>query len=298
VRRAIGAFGKPRLGVTFDGGDGALLERLLPLVDVLEVTPDTVARFNNGEPMFSDDTIAILRNASRHVAIVVHGIGLSIGSYDGMSDTYLRMLDRFLAQVDVEWHSEHVGYTHVDGDFLGTMLAVPKTADTLDMLSERVLAIRRRYDLPFLLENIAHLLPSSDDPFSEAGFLNELCDRTGCALIVDVHNIECDAHNYGFDVDAFCRELQWSHVRELHLAGGVERDGFLMDVHSNPTRDRTLTIAADLIRRYDVGSIEVVTYELLREAVPILGEDAIVREIERLRVWLDGVTREPRASSA
>lgn len=79
----------------------------------------------------------------------MHGVSLSIGSHDGWAPTYLHLLDDLLEQVDVAWHSEHLGYTKADGEHLGIMLAMPKTEQALDLVSERVAAIQRRCGIPF-----------------------------------------------------------------------------------------------------------------------------------------------------
>ena len=271
------------IGATYEGRDFDLLERMLPLVDYIEVTPETIAEVHDHEITLSDEVMTELKNIGKARQIVVHGVGLSIGSHEGWSPTYFHLLDDFLEQVDVAWHSEHLGYTKVDDQHLGIMLAMPKTEAVLDMVCERVNKIQERYKLPFLLENIVHVIPDFPGDFSEARFLNALVDRTGCGLILDVYNLQCDAHNHGFDIPRFLNELQLTNVRELHVACGVEHNGFLLDVHSQLTRSSTVQLAQDVVRRSE-GSAEVVVYEFMPEAVPGLGRDAIAEELGRLRV--------------
>jgi len=212
---------------------------------------------------------------------VVHGVGLSIGSASGYSEQYLDLLAEFLDQFAVAWHSEHLGYTTVDGTSLGTMLALPKTEEVLGLLVQRVGEIQSRFELPFLLENIVHLLPDYPGDYSDAGFLNELVARTGCGLLLDVYNLECDAANNNFDIDAFLDELDLDAVGELHVAGGVARDGLQLDVHSRSTDPSTLALAKRVVDR--TPSLGGVTYELLAEAVQVLGAERISAELTRIR---------------
>jgi uncharacterized protein len=88
----------------------------------------------------------------------------------------------------------------------------------------------------------------------------------------------------GFAVDAFLQTLQLEQVWELHLAGGTELDGLLVDVHSRPTRDSTIQLALRVLR--EAPSVSVVTYELLPQAIPLLGHDGVVAELTRLRQLL------------
>jgi len=273
------------IGATYEGRDPGLLERMLPLIDYIEVTPETIAEVDDDEIRLSPEIMTELKNARKSVKVIVHGVSLSIASHDGWSTTYLRLLDAFLEQIDAAWHSEHLAYTRVDGEHLGIMLAVPKIEETLDMVCERVSAVQRRYHLPFLLENVVHVIPDFPGDYSDAAFLNALADRTGCGLILDVYNLECDAHNHGFDVSAFLSELHAANIRELHVACGVEHDGFLLDVHSQLARGSTVALAKDVVGRAS-GNAQVVVYEFMPEAVPGLGHDAIAEQLRRLRAAL------------
>ena len=273
---------RPGLGTTYLGHDPALLARVLPLVDYIETTPDSIALIECGSARIHPQCLEELKSIGGAAQVLVHGIGLSIGSHEGWVEGYLDLLDELLEHVPVAWHSEHLGYTVVDGANLGTMLAMPRTDQALVMLSERVTAIQRRYPMPFLVENIIHMLPDYPGDYSEAAFLNALVARTGCGLILDVYNLECDAHNHGLDIGAFLAELDLTKVREVHVACGSEYRGFLLDAHSRTTRQTTVDLANRVIEGAG-GAVEVVTYELLREAVPALGYDRIEDELRMLR---------------
>ena len=288
---------RPGLATTWEGKDPALLDRVLPLVDAIETTPDALARRRgDGAPSLAPEPLAAIVAAAGVVDVLVHGVGLSIGSASGWSEDYLGLLDELVATVPVRWHSEHLAYTRVDGEEVGTMLALPKTDEALELVCRRVERLRRRYDLPFLLENVVHVLPDYPGDYTEAAFLNELCRRSGCGLILDVYNLECDRHNHGFDVDAFLADLDLGRVREIHVACGVEHRGFLLDVHSRTLRESTLKLAREAVEGAG-GAVEIVTYELLEEAVPVLGHETIAGELERLADALAGA-RLPAVSAA
>jgi uncharacterized protein len=278
----------PCLGATYEGGDTALLERLVAVVDYLEVTPDSIAVGNREEMHLRAQVLDELRMAvAGGTGIVAHGVGLSIGSASGWNDHYLRLLDELFQALPVRWHSEHLGYTTVDGEALGTMLTLPRTEEVLELVCKRVTALQERYPAPFLLENIARMLPDPNGDYDEAGFLNELCKRTGCGLILDVYNLECDAHNHGFDIDGFLDALDFAAVRELHVAGGVELDGMRLDVHSRESAASTLALAVRAAAT--APALWGATYEFLPEAIPVLGHEVIVNEVRRLAASLSPV---------
>jgi uncharacterized protein (UPF0276 family) len=174
------------------------------------------------------------------------------------------------------------------------MLTLPRTTEALDLVVERVSAIRERYGIPFLLENVVRILPDHPAEYSEAAFLNEIGRRTGCGFLLDAYNLECDARNNALDLDAYLDELDLDRVHEMHLAGGVENRGYQLDVHSRRVADTTIGLAERVLAR--TPNLWTITYELLEEAILAVGEDGIVEELARLRDRLLATPR-PRAMS-
>ena len=281
---------RPALATTYEGVGFDLLERVTPLVDYLEIPPDSISRTMmdrasngraSGRAELRPELLDQIESVTSQVGVIVHGIGLSIGSFDQWNESYLYLLDEFFSRFTPQWHSEHLGFTTVCGENLGTMLALPRTEEMLDLVCERIRLIQERYKVPFLMEHIIHLLPDAPADYTPAGFLNEMTARTGCGLILDAYNLECDQHNFGFDVAGFLDELNLEPVREVHVAGGFQHEGFQLDIHSQPTAESTLDLALNLINR--CPNLSIVTYELLKEAIPNLGHDGICAELQRIR---------------
>lgn len=272
---------RPALAVTYEGDDRALLERIVPLVDTIEISPDAIARSDSQHASLRPEVLDEYAAVAPQIKFIAHGVGLSIGSFDHWDEGYLRLLDELFARFELEWHSEHLACTVVAGENTGTMFPMPRTEEALDLICERVRLIQERYPVPFLLEHVIHLLPDAPAEFTPAGFLNAITSRTGCGLVVDAYNLECDAFNQGLDIGAFLDELDLGAVRELHLAGGVQHNGFHLDIHSDTTRDTTLSLALEIVRR--APRLRAVTFEFLKEAVPLLGHDRICAELARIR---------------
>lgn len=269
------------LAVTYEGDDLALLQRIVPLIDTIEISPDTIARSDGKHASLRPEVLEEYQAVRSDVNFVAHGIGLSIGSFDHWEEGYLRLLDELFTRLNLEWHSEHLAYTIVAGENVGTMFALPRTDEALDLVCQRVRLLQERYRVPFLLEHVIHLLPDSPAQYTPAGFLNAITSRTGCGLLLDAYNLECDAMNQGLDIVAFLDELDLEPVRELHLAGGVQHKGFHLDIHSSTTSELGLAVGLEIIHR--APGLRAVTFEFLKEAVPLLGHDAICAELTRIR---------------
>lgn len=270
------------IGTTYDCGDPALLEAILPRVDFIEVSPDGISQLTRGRPAIAPGKLAELRHLAASVRVIAHGTGLSIASHDGMSADYLGLVDLLFDNVPLSWHSEHLSFTGLGGCDTGTMVVMPRMEAAVALVAERVQQIQQRYGIPFLLENVANLLPEHpSQDYSPAEFLNEIARRSGCGLLLDVYNLECDVRNQHINLDAFFAELDFSHVREVHIANGVEHRGLLLDVHSRRTREETRAMADEVLRR--ATKVEVLTFELLPQARAGNGVEAVAAELDLLR---------------
>ncbi len=287
----------PRLGVgfTYQPGLHAAIEACQDQIDFFEVSPDLLCheRGNGAERVLNYDA-ALLADALRWCAprpVVVHGLGLSIGSAAGWSEGYLRILDGWHSLRPFPWHSEHLGFLlTVDrqGQALhtGVPLPLPFTEHALDLLVPRAAALGARYGVPFLLENLTYYLPGlpADGGRDEVAFLNDLTERSGCGLLLDLYNFHCNAVNFGFDAREALARLRLDRVVEIHLAGGAVHDGFILDVHSDVVPEPVWELFEWVAPR--LPSLAGVVYELLEQALPVVGIEGCRRQLERAhRVW-------------
>jgi uncharacterized protein (UPF0276 family) len=281
-----------RVGVNYEGRDPRFVETVLPFADVVEVTPDSVATFRDGAAFIPGETLEELRAVASNKPVTLHGVGLSIASAGAMNDSYFALTDVLMHALDVSWHSEHLGYTTVDGADLGTMLVPPRTHEALQLICGRVEEIQRRYAKPFLLEHVVNLFPDAGGAFTAAAFLNEIVRRTGCGVLLDLYNLECDAHNGIGGLDAFLDEIDLDAVREIHVACGTEDRGLRVDVHSRVTRDTTLALLQRVLPL--TPNVQAVIFEILGPAVPVTGHEAIAAELQRVRAVVESAA--PRSA--
>jgi uncharacterized protein len=266
------------------------------LLDFVEITPETLCRQRqDGATVTLDllpEKVAVAQRTCGPLPMVVHGVELSIGSAHGWNDAYLSMLDRFQAAWPFAWHSEHLGFQTIqdtDGASLevGVPLPLPPTREAVSVVAERARAIRRRYGVPFLLENQAHYLtglPTDPEIGDEIGLLNAIVEQGDCDALLDLHNVYCNAVNHHFDALTAIDRMRLDQVVEIHVAGGTWDGGFWTDAHkgrvAGPVWD---LLEHTLPRTPQVGGI---VFELLEEHAVALGPDAIVEELMRVGdIW-------------
>ena len=277
----------PRFAVTVDAYDTDFAVRVVPHADLIEITPDRWAMPGADGASISERAWDFLAPLVAQRPLILHGVGLSLGSHDDWASSYLGLLDELFDEFRPLWHSEHLAYSEVDGESLGTMVELPCSDAALELICPRIDRIQQRYGVPFLLENVAcAFAPDADDVYSRAEFFNRIVRRTGCGLLLDVHNLRCDVHNFGIDTARYFDELDCAAVREIHVSGGTDYKGFRLDIHSRCVDAPTCELARTALAR--CGNVEAVVFELLGEAIPMLGLDVIEAEVLRLKQWVGG----------
>jgi uncharacterized protein len=265
-------------------------------VDFVEITPETLCRQRGTGKTTSiniiPDRFALARETCAALPMVVHGVELSIGSAHGWNEAYLEMLDEFQREWPFVWHSEHLGFQTISGDQnitleVGVPLPMPATNEAVALLASRSAAILQRYGVPFLLENPAHYFSNFlSDPAvgDDIGLLHGVTEDSGCFLLLDLHNLYCNAINHHFDPFAAIDRMPLDRVVEIHVAGGSLRDGFWMDAHDGRVPERVWEMLEYAIPL--VPNLAGVVFELLEQHAVTLGAQAIREELMRARnVW-------------
>ncbi|HEU4390120.1 MAG TPA: DUF692 family protein [Blastocatellia bacterium] len=283
---------KVGVGLSYQRGLGDVIKAASGLIDFYEVSPDILCheRISAGQPClyYNPKLLAETLDSTSDRPVVVHGLSLSIGTASGWNEQYFRILDEFCAHRDPEWHSEHLSFmltTLPDGSPIhtGVPLPLPYTDEAVELIVPRAEAIVKRYGKPFLLENLTHYLPElpSERGRDEIDFLNEITERSGCGLLLDLYNFHCNAVNFGFDAPDALSRLRLDRVVEIHVAGGVSHDGLLMDVHSEVVPEPVWELLDWVTPR--TPNLAGIVYELMEQALRFVGIDNACRQIERAR---------------
>jgi uncharacterized protein (UPF0276 family) len=266
------------------------------LVAFVEITPETICRQRGTgkttEFEIVPDLFATARETCVGLPTVVHGVELSIGSAHGCNHAYLEMLDRFQQQWPFLWHSEHLGFQTIAGDDdtsleIGVPLPMPATVEAVELVAERSANIQQRYGVPFLLENPAYYfrdLPTDPEIGNESGFLQAVTKKSGCYLLLDLHNLYCNAVNLHFEAREMINRLPLDRVIEIHVAGGSWRDGFWMDAHDGRVPEPVWQLLEYVLP--NTPNVAGVVFELLEEHALRLGPPAIEEELRRAwQIW-------------
>lgn len=234
-------------------------------IDFLEITADHYF----GPSTTKRDELELLAD---HFTLIPHGLGLSLGSAEGLDRVYRDRLIDLVRRLDPPWWSEHVAFTRAGGVDIGHLAPVPWSREALDVLAANIGEVQALTDIPLIVENITYAFRVPGAELDEADFLAELVDRTGCGLLLDVTNLHTNAVNHGFDPIRFLDRLPLDHVVQLHFAGGHWENGLLIDSHSRRTPDEVWGLLDHVLARAPVKGVILERDEELPPIAELLGE--------------------------
>ncbi len=151
--------------------------------------------------------------------ISLHGIGLSMGSAEGIDVGHLERVRSVVERVEPGLVSEHLSWSISGGIYLADLLPLPMTEEALQVVCHHVDQVQTYLQRRISLENPSTYLSFCHSTILEWEFLAEVACRTGCGILCDVNNIYVSAHNHGWDALAYLDALPSASITEIHLAG-------------------------------------------------------------------------------
>ncbi len=179
--------------------------------------------------------VAALERIRSHYAVVMHGVGLSLGSADPLNWSYLHALKRLEERLQPAWVSDHICWTGVDAWVSHDLLPLPRTQKVLEHLIARVHVVQDFLGRPLVLENVTQYLDYKENVYSEGAFLSLLSKATDCSFLLDINNSYVNGMNRGQDPWESLSDFPWAAVKQYHVAGHEVSDaGLLLDTHRSP----------------------------------------------------------------
>ena len=229
-------------------------------VDVLEWSFDTAP---NGVPEWLGATLDQFADAG---ALLAHGVSFSplSGGWHDRQVAWLELWRREAAARPYRWVSEHFGFMTAGETLQGSPFPVPMDARSLRVGRDRLVALAEHCTCPVGLENLAFAF-GTDDVARQGEFLDALLDPVDGFLVLDLHNLYCQAVNFDRAPDELMMSYPLQRVRELHVSGGSwsEHRGrrIRRDTHDDGVPEEVLAMLATALRQ--CPSVEVVILERL-----------------------------------
>lgn len=169
--------------------------------------------------------------------VTLHSVGMSIAGTDPLDFRYLTTLRQLYRRFEVAWISDHLCFSQHHQHQYHDLLPFPYTEESLQHVAQRVIQIQDFFNVPILIENVSSYLSFRQSSMTEAEFMRQLCDITGCKILLDVNNIYVNAFNLGASTEEWFSQFTKQSIGEIHLAGYEDKGDYLLDAHNNLIAD-------------------------------------------------------------
>jgi uncharacterized protein (UPF0276 family) len=259
------------------------------LVDVIEAEPEAYwVPSYNGRGFRS-----FLPGALEHLPQpkLLHGVGAPLGGTAPPPEGHAAAFADDVMALRPEHVSEHLSFTRFqagDGNssvFAGFMLPPLQSPAGVALATANIRQHREALgEIRLAVETPVSYLPPIPGEWPDGAFIAAIAEAADCGILLDLHNVLCNARNGRQSVSAFCDALPLERVWELHLAGGEREAGFWVDAHSGLVEPELMDIAAALIPR--LTQLRAIIFEIMPERVAEVGLAAIGRQLARVKdLW-------------
>ena len=238
-----------RAGVGLRSPHTAEVMRTHPAVPWFEVHAEN---YMGGGP-----AVRALEQIRQDYPISIHGVGLSLGSADGLDARHLTRLKRLVERLEPVLVSEHLAWSIANGAYLNHLLPLVYSEETLEIVCRNVEHAQTVLGRRILVENPSNYLRFFSSSIPEPEFLTAVVRRTGCGLLCDVNNIYVTSQNFDQNPVAYLEMLPRDAIGEMHLAGHAMNDAdgqpILIDDHGAPVSEAVWALFTLAIARF--GSV-------------------------------------------
>ncbi|HEY1382794.1 MAG TPA: DUF692 domain-containing protein [Dongiaceae bacterium] len=191
-------------------------------------------------------TPALLEALRDHYAISLHGVGLSLGSAEGLDGDHLARIAALVRRIEPAAVSDHLSWSVTGGVYFNDLLPIPYDEEALGIMARNVMQFQDAVGRPVMVENPSTYLRHAQSDRAEPQFLAELTRRTGCGLLLDVNNVFVSTENHGDDARGYLAAVAELPIGEIHLSGHHLRQignrAIRIDDHGSPVSDPVWTL--------------------------------------------------------
>lgn len=222
--------------------------------EVLENTPKVNWFEVHSENFFAKGGMAIhiLERVREKYPLSFHGVGLSLGSAEGLSDEHLKKLKNIVDRFKPALVSEHISWSNIGSTTLNDLLPLPYTDESLSVLVDNIKHTQDYLGRKILVENPSSYLEYSDSTMTEWEFIQKTVEQSGCGLLLDVNNIYVTCKNHNLDTNEYLQNIPYDAVGEIHLAGfeekQIEDKSILIDTHGDKVSDDVWKLYEQVIK--------------------------------------------------
>ena len=121
--------------------------------------------------------------------------------------------------------------------------------DNITYVASRIEQVQDIIQRPLVLENISYYHQYEND-ISEAYFINDVLQKSGAKLLLDINNVYVNAQNHKYDAYKFIDEMKTANISYYHIAGHCKKDDLVLDTHGMEVNQAVKDLAKYTVKKH------------------------------------------------
>ncbi|MEA0970204.1 DUF692 domain-containing protein [Candidatus Megaera venefica] len=189
--------------------------------------------------------------------VSLHGIGMSLGSVNGIDDGHIALVKGLIDIIDPFLISDHLSWNTVSNKFLPDLLPTPFNKESLDIFADNISFVQDKLQRKILLENPSTYFEYINSTYSEPEFLNTLMQKTGAGILLDVNNVYISGLNNGWSPRDYIDAINPPFVGEMHVSGHsqkkiLDNESLYIDSHDNLVCDEVWQLFEFALKKFGI----------------------------------------------
>jgi uncharacterized protein (UPF0276 family) len=273
------------VGITHAAVVEPLVESRPDLIQVLEIEPQTTWIKTPG----AEKPYRVSEEVLQHLLALpgrklIHSIGTPVGGSVRPDPAQLELLQAMVERFDAPWVSDHLSFNQTPEFSTGFFLPPRQTPEGVRTVTRSIRDLQEALSVPIAVETGVNYLRPRADELPDGEFVARVVEEADCGLLLDLHNVFANSLNGRQPLDEYLEQLPLERVWEVHLAGGMELDGFWLDAHSGAIPDALYAFCEEIVP--GLPSLGAMVFEIFPSFVPEVGLELVEEQLERLQaLW-------------
>lgn len=249
------------------------------LINVVEVEPQTlwVRQDTNPATFLMPLNVKSLLDTLPQKKLI-HSVGVPVGGHVRPAANQLALLRENIEYFNSPWASDHLSFNSTLDFHTGFFLPPRQTDRGVSLAVNNVRILQQELRVPIAVEPGVNYLKTRSDELEDGHFVCNVSLEADCAILLDLHNLYTNELNNRQSISLFLSQIPLDRVLEVHLAGGIEMDGYWLDAHSGAIPERLIKIAEEIIPH--LPNLKAIIFEILPSYISVIGLKTIRKQLE------------------
>jgi uncharacterized protein len=215
-----------RTGILYSPAFAAWLESAPGFIECLEVRASR----------FYHTGTRLVESIARRWPVIISGGWLSLGATGSLDGNSVNSFEAIVKRTNPLWVSEPFGFSSTEESTWSMYMPLSPGSKSLSTIVEHAVQVMDVCQKPLLLETTASSIRTRGS-VRETDFLNRVCQKAKCGLLLDVTALLVNAINHRFDPVEWLHQIDRRLILQLHVSGYSRRENRCFDEHRNAVQE-------------------------------------------------------------